>query len=147
MTEDFYKSLARPINEQTDANVGKVRGEALARGLEGDPFESLGVASARNSGTNALSDLWSNISMQGAGMAREERMIGEGRDWQSTESQKGRDWQSGENVANRNFQEKMTQTNYDNSVGMLNRNNRNAYQSELWNTGTSLLKGGIMGLF
>lgn len=173
MNKNFYESLARPVEERTNLNVGKARSEALARGMEGDPFESLGVASARNQGAQQLGDLWSGISMQGADRAREERMTnlnredtqaygaeqaglgrtwqsGEsklGRDWQSGESQKGRDWQSGENAVGRNFQEKMTQTNYDNAVGLQNRANRQGYQSELWGSAAKLAGGFLGGLF
>ena len=173
MTEDFYKSLARPIEERTNLNVGRARSEALARGMEGDPFESLGVASARNAGADALGDLWSGISMQGAGMAREERMrnleredvqafgaeqTGLGREWQSGESQKGRVWQSGEsqkgrvwqsaeNVENKRFQERMAQRAYDDARSMERLQNRRAYQTEIWNTGADLLRGAIGGSF
>jgi len=147
MTQNFYESLSRPIEERTRLNVGKARSEALARGMEGDPFESLGVASARNQGAQQLGDLWSGISMQGADKARQERMTKEGRDWQTTENAEAREWQSQEADAGRAFQEKMTQTNYDNSVGMLNRNNRNAYQSEIWNTLAGIGKGAAMSAF
>lgn len=170
MTEDFYKSLARPIEEGTARNVGRARSEALSRGLEGDPFESLGVASARSRGTEALGDLWSGISMQGADRAREERMTnlnredtqaygaeqaglgrdwqsresGLGRTWQSGESQKGRDWQSGERAEDRRFKERMTQIDYDNEVGLQKRKNRQDYQSEIW-SGAGKLAGGVIG--
>lgn len=149
LTQDFFNSLARPIEEQTRSNVGKARGEALRRGLEGDPFESLGVAKARTEGSNQLADLWSGISMQGAGMAREERVGRENREdtqaYGAEQSQLGRDWQSGENAANRSFSERMAQINYDNDVGLMKRKNRYDYQSELWNTGAGFLKGMIGG--
>lgn len=109
MTEDFYNKLARPLEERTAANVGKARSEALSRGLEGDPFEASAVGAARTAGTNALSDLWANIGMQGAGMAREERMTGEGRDWQGGQAQLGREFQSTENEKLRAFQQQMAE--------------------------------------
>lgn len=162
MDKAFYDKLSRPIEERTNLNVGKARSEALARGMEGDPFESLGVASARNAGANALGDLWSGISMQGADRAREERMrnteredtqafgaeqAGLGRDWTSGESKLGRDWTSGENAEARRFKERMTQVDYDNDVAMNRRENRNAYQSELWGAGAELAGGFLGGLF
>jgi len=151
MNKNFFESLARPIEERTNLNVGKARSEALARGMEGDPMEALGVASARNQGAQQLGDLWSGISMQGADRAREERMRNTEREdtqaFGAEQSKLGRDWQSGENIAGRNFQEKMTQTNYDNAVGMNRRENRNAYQSELWGAGGKLAGGFLGGLF
>lgn len=146
MTQDFFKSLARPIEEQTRSNVGKARGEALRRGLEGDPFESLGVAKARTEGSNQLADLWSGISMQGAGMARDERLTGEGRAWQSEEAQKNRDFQSTESIADKQFQEFMSKLGYDQYRGKEALENRRGYQSEIWNTAAEFLKTGLGAL-
>ena len=151
MNKDFFESLARPIEERTNLNVGKARSEALARGMEGDPFESLGVASARNQGAQQLGDLWSGISMRGADRAREERMTNLNREdtqaFSAEQAQFGRDWQSGENAENKRFQERMAQINYDNDVAMNRRENRNAYQSELWNAAAGVARGAIGGIF
>lgn len=146
MTQDFFNSLARPIEEQTSRNVGKARGEALRRGLEGDPFESLGVAKARTEGSNQLADLWSGISMQGAGMARDERLTGEGRDWQSQEAQKSRDFMSTEAIANRQFAEHMANVGYDNIRSLEALQNRRGYQTELWNKGAELVQNMFGGM-
>jgi len=105
----FYEKLARPIEQRTATNVGRKRGEALARGLEGDPWESSAVGAAETAGTNALSDLWSNIGMQGAGMAREERLGGVQRDWQAGQADIGRQFQSAENEKLRGFQATMAE--------------------------------------
>ena len=137
MNQNFYESLARPIEERTNVNVGKARSEALARGMEGDPFESLGVASARNSGANQLGDLWSGIAMQGADKARQERMVGEGQAFSSGEAQKTRDWTSAENDESRAFSEKMSNLAYDQWRGKEALANRRDYQSEIWNTGAN----------
>ena len=151
MTEDFYKSLARPIEEGTARNVGAARSEALSRGMEGDPFESLGVASARSRGTEALGDLWSDISMRGAGMAREERMGTESREdmqaFQAEQAKLGRDWTSAENVEGRKFKERMSNLEYDQYRSREALENRRGYQTELWNAGAGLLKGAVGGLF
>lgn len=141
MNQQFFDTLARPINERTDANVGKARGEALARGLEGDPFEASGVNNARNTGSNQLSDLWSGINMKGADAARQERLTTEGQDWTAGQAQLGRDFSSSEADKNRAFQERMTQINYDNARGMEALNNRRDYQSAGWNTAASIVKG------
>lgn len=109
LQQQFYESMARPIEQRTAAGVGRKRGEALSRGLEGDPWETSAVGGVETAGTSALADLWSNISMQGAGMAREERMTGEGRQWQAGQAQIGREWQSAEDVKRQAFAERMAE--------------------------------------
>ncbi len=137
MTEEFYKSLARPIEERTNANVGRVRGEALARGLEGDPWESLGVASTRDRGTNALSDLWSNISMQGAGMARQERLAGEEREssqgFQSKMQQQGYGLGGIYDTNRAELARRAANQQYDIWRDKMAYTNRQDYQTAIWN--------------
>ena len=142
MNQDFYDSLSRPIQERTDANVGKVRGEALARGLEGDPFESTGVSAVRNSGSNALADLWSNINMQGADKARQERMVGEGQDWQAGQSQLGRDFQSAESEKQRSFQAQMSELDRANQRRM-DRGNKSNGWGDIAGLAAGYFTGGI----
>ena len=109
LRQSFYESLARPVREQEALNVGRARSEALSRGLEGDPFEAASVGAARTAATNALSDLWSGISMQGAGMARQERLTGEARQYETAETEKARAYQTSENEKLRAFQAQMAE--------------------------------------
>lgn len=74
ITAQFRESLRRPEMEREAQNIGKVRGEALRRGMEGDPFESLGVAAERKATGERLSDIDANMAYNVAGMQREERM-------------------------------------------------------------------------
>jgi len=113
LTEEFYKRLARPIEEETLKNVGLARSEALARGMEGDPFEAIGVANAREAGTNALANLYANLGWQGAGWAREERLNREARDWQAAEQEKNRIWEANEREKARAFQEHLARLQYE----------------------------------
>jgi len=140
--EDFYKSLSRPIEERTASDVGRARGEALARGLEGDPFEASGVNNARNTGSNQLADLWSGINMQGAGMAREERLTGEGRTYESGEAEKGRQFQSVENEKLRSFQAQMAELDRANQRRM-NRGNKSSGLGDIAGLAAGYFTGGL----
>ena len=70
---EYLKALQRPIEQQGAVNVGRARGEALRRGLEGDPFEALRVGGAINNTANSLSDTRANLAFQTAGVAQQER--------------------------------------------------------------------------
>ena len=132
LTEEFYKRLAKPIQEQTAQNVGLARSEALSRGLEGDPFEAIGVGAARTGGARSLGELYAGLGMQGAGMAREERLGETERGWKAGETEKQRGWESQEAEKLRAFQEKMAQETYNRQRDYEALMNRRKYQSELW---------------
>ena len=51
---DYLTQLKQPILDRGTQQVGQARGEALRRGLTGDPFESLRVGAAQNSMNQGL---------------------------------------------------------------------------------------------
>jgi len=112
LTEEFYKRMAKPIEEETARNIGLARSEALARGLEGDPFEAIAVSGARKAGTESLADLYAKLGWQGAGWGREERLGREGREWNAGESEKARAWQGAESEKQRAFRERLANLQY-----------------------------------
>lgn len=94
ITEDYLQSVLRPNKEATDQAVGRARGEALRRGLEGDPYEALRVGAAERTGALGAQDTRANLAFNVAGLRRDERM-GEEKftresEWTSGESEKGR---------------------------------------------------------
>lgn len=128
ITEDYYKKMARPIEERGASNVGLARSEALSRGLTGDPFESTGVGAARAGTSKELSDLYSGINFDVAGLARGERLTKEGQTFQAGESEK-----------NRAFEERMARLGYGNQRDMLAQQNRYAQQQLPWQIGGQAL--------
>lgn len=79
ITQDYINSLSRNIKNKGRSSEASARTEALNRGLEGDPYESLSVSSARNNTANELSDLESNTAWNVAGLQRQERLTEEDR--------------------------------------------------------------------
>lgn len=107
ITTNYLANLQKPIEERGIQNVGRARGEALRRGLTGDPFESLRVGTAINNTSNELTNANNNLAYNVAGLQREERMIGEKNAFESAEAEK-----------QRKFQEQMAvmQNNYANNL-------------------------------
>jgi len=104
---DFYSRLARPVREETLANIGALRSNLLKRGLVGTPMEALGTAYIQSAGANKLADLMSNLQWQRAGWQRQERLADIGRRWQEEQSDIERRWRSSEAEKERAFREKM----------------------------------------
>lgn len=104
---EYLATLRRPIEERGIQAVGRARGEALRRGLTGDPFEALRVGSAEAGTQRALADTEAGLAYNTAGLRREERLTGEQRAYESAEAEKARQ-----------FQEKMAATmfNYQNAL-------------------------------
>lgn len=121
ITEDLYNKLSRGIQKRGDLAVGQARGEALARGRAGDAFETSAVGGARAATRQSLADLDAGINFDIAGLSRQERLIGEGRDYASGEAAKERD-----------FREMMAKRGYDWQRDMLNTQNRQSMQAALW---------------
>lgn len=102
ITEDYLQSVLRPNREATAQNVGRARGEALRRGLEGDPYEALRVGAAQRTGALGEQDTRANLAFGVAGMRRDER-VGEEKFTRESE------WTSGESEKGRSFQERMAE--------------------------------------
>ena len=145
INEDFYNRLSRRISERGAQDVGRARGEALSRGLTGDPFEASAVGSARSATSNELADLDANLSYNVAGLQRQERLGKEQRGYQVED----RDLGFAESVKNRDFQERMARLGYDQQRDMEALQNRRAYQGAIANAGVgigkSLISAGIGG--
>ncbi|MCK5236574.1 MAG: hypothetical protein KAR06_06270 [Deltaproteobacteria bacterium] len=146
INEDFYQKLARPIKRRTAANVAGARGAALSRGLEGDSYERGAVSAAQESGDAQLSDLFADIQYRGAGLEREERLTGEGRQFQTGEREAGQEFESAEGEKLRAFQERMGKLGYDRTRDLEALQNRRDYQGAIWSGGAKLALGGVKGL-
>ena len=85
INQDFLSRLQRPIVKRGAQRAGRARGRALARGLTGDPFESSAVGAAENETEQLLKDLEAEFAFRGAGLQREERLTGEGREFTTSE--------------------------------------------------------------
>jgi len=124
ITQDYLDRLNKPILQRGTQLVGQARGEALRRGLEGDPFEALRVGEAQTQTTNALADTNANLRYGVAGMQREERMGTENFNRETA-------FKSAESEKDRAFQERMTimQQNYQ---AALQRAQERAQRRSFW---------------
>lgn len=100
ITQGYLDELNRPIMQRGAQQVGQARGEALRRGLTGDPFEALKVGEAQNSMNTNLASTNANLRYGIAGLQREERMGTENFNKEST-------FKSGEAQKDRDSQERM----------------------------------------
>lgn len=121
ITEDYYDTLSRKIQQRGDADVGRARGEALARGRAGDPFETSAVGMSRAGTSQELGDLYAGLNWNVAGLQREERLGGVERDFQAGEAEK-----------ERGFRETMAKRGYDFQNDFANTQNRRSQQAALW---------------
>lgn len=108
INEDFYNRLSRRTSERGAQAVGQARSEALARGLEGDPFEASAVGSARAGTSNELADLDANLNYNVAGLRREERLGQQQRGYQVED----RDFRAAQDERQRNFTERLARLGY-----------------------------------
>lgn len=107
------------------ADIGRARGEAIARGAGGDALEGSLVGSARTGLEDRLADLSANTAFQRAGLQREERLIGEGREF----DREGWRFQAEERNKDRSFQERMAHLGYQFESDAEAKANRRGYQS------------------
>jgi len=135
ISEDYYNRLAGRIQKRGEQSVGLARGEALAAGREGDPYEGVLTGAARSSTSRELADLDANLAYQLAGLGREERLIGEGRGWQSAESQK-------EFERDTAFRERMARLNETWQDEAESTANRRQMQQALWSLPATLIGAG-----
>lgn len=111
LDEQFLNRLLGKATAGGRARVGEARANALERGLSGDPYEASAVGRANASTDSILADLMSNFAFQKAGLQREERMIGEGREYGTSEREASQTWQSKENAENRALQRFLAEYN------------------------------------
>jgi len=108
---DYLKALQRPIIQQGAVNVGKARGEALRRGLEGDPYEALRVGGAVNNTANSLADTNANLAFQTAGVAQQERygkeQLASQQNFSAAENEKTRAFTERMKIMEQNYQAAM----------------------------------------
>lgn len=115
ITEEFYNKLSRPIQQRTAERAGAKRGEALARGLAGDPWEASAVGGAEAEGDQQLSDLYSKLNYDVAGLQRDERLTGEDRAFRRAEAHDARAFQ--EKMARLGYQESQAQWGREKNLG------------------------------
>ena len=106
ITQDYLKTLQTPILAQGAQDVGRARGEALRRGMAGDPFEALRVGAAQRTMNTNLSNANANLGFQVAGVAQQERVGVENREDAQT-------FQSVEREKQNAFSERMAQIQRD----------------------------------
>ena len=145
VTQDFYNRLAAGIQKQGGYDVGQARSEALARGLTGDPFEASLTGMARSSTANRLADLDANLAYNVAGLNREERLIGEGRQYGTSERLGSQEFQNEQNQAQMSFQDRMARLQHDWNSDAASTENRRGYQRALWQLPGQLAGAAIGG--
>ncbi len=138
--------MATRIGDRGAQNVGLARSEALSRGLEGDPYEASAVGRERAATSGQLADLDADIGYKTAGLQREERLTGEGRQYQSGENERSRAFTAAESEKNRNFQERLARLGYDQQRDMEAVGNRREYQRFIRDKGYDSAVGGAKAL-
>ena len=85
LDEAFLQRLKQPIAQRGEMRRGAATRGALERGLESDPYgaSARGLADAETD--SEMGDLESDFGYRLAGMKREERLLGEDRDWRTSE--------------------------------------------------------------
>ena len=117
---DYLTQLRQPILDRGTQQVGQARGEALRRGLTGDPFESLRVGAAQNSMNQGLAGAEAGLAYNTAGLRREERLIGEKNTYESAEAEKQRKFQAQMAETQGNYQWMLQKMQNDASRGAAN---------------------------
>lgn len=148
ISEDFYKRLASRIQERGVSREGQAIGEALERGRSDDPYLAASVGSARAQTSGELADLEAKLAYDVAGLGRQERLIGEEREFGSAEAEKERAFRE----QMMRLQAQLGGEEYGRREAL---QNRRGYQSALWNLGAGLAGsylggpggGALAGLF
>lgn len=117
---DYLTQLRQPILDRGTQQVGQARGEALRRGLTGDPFESLRVGAAQNSMNQGLAGAEAGLAYNTAGLRREERLIGEKNVYTSAEAEKQRKFQEQMAQTQGNYQWMLAKMQQDSARGTAN---------------------------
>ena len=140
INENFYNMLAARIKARGEEAAGRAGSEQRARGFDsGDPNMISGVGMARAQTSGELSDLDANLAYQRAGLGRQERLIGEERQYQ--------DKNSAQNFLNQRELAQMTgKMQYDAQGAQNAADYRKSYQSALWQLPGIVLGAGIGGL-
>lgn len=108
ITADYLKRLQQPIIEQGAVSVGRARGEALRRGMAGDPFEALRVGAAEAGTQRALADTGANLAFNVAGMQQQERygkeQLASQQQFSAAEAEKSRQFEAQQAQITRDYQ-------------------------------------------
>ncbi len=103
LDEQVLEALRRKIKDQEAQQISEAQGMASSRNLTGSTFEATRIGLANKSSMDAQTDAMVNLAVQRANMAREERLVKEGQEFQAGETQKGRDFQEAEGGRIREF--------------------------------------------
>jgi len=148
INQAFLDKLKRPIKRRGVMDVGAARRESRARGLTGDPYESSAVGLAKLGTQEQLSDVESTMAYNLAGLGRQERLTGEGRQYQTGEREAGQQWRTGEAGLDRSLQERMAKYGYDWREKMMREQEEGGLFSDiggLVGTGLGMWAGGPAG--
>lgn len=109
INQDYLANLLKGVDTEAAAQRGRARSEALARGLEGDVFEASAVGAVDSAALNEKSALKSDLAFKMAGLNRDERLMGQQRDWQVED----RNFAATQREADRRLQEKLAVMGFD----------------------------------
>ena len=101
INQAFLSRLTGQASRRGATARGRKRREAIERGLEGDPFEASAVGGVEQGTRDLISDLETDFAFRGAGLQREERLIGEGRGFQTSERLGRQEFSAGESEKDR----------------------------------------------
>ncbi len=113
LDQSFIERLQRPVRRRGARDIGLARGEALRRGLSGDPFEAAAVSGTRARIGERLSDIEADVGFRRAGLQREERLIGEGRRFATSEREARQAFASREAERDRQARFRLAQLGFD----------------------------------
>src|SRR3990167_10383798 len=103
LNQSVLDAMLRRIREDEGRRVAAARGESTARGLSGGRFEASRVGAAERIGAENAADAAIRVSFENAARQREERLIKEGREYQTSERLGSEAFSSKENLAARLF--------------------------------------------
>ena len=145
LQESIYKRSKRNLMDELGQTIGDVRSQALNRGLEGDYWEAIQTANAKQGFTDKLADIYTNLATTGAEQARQERLSNEQNAWQEKMSNLNRDWQTQEAEKNRQFNEKMAILDWNMRKKLMKEQNKmdwnNSLKQGLINSAISFVGG------
>lgn len=145
VTNDYLSRLEQAYAKTRDVNAGQARGSALARGLEGDPTEAIGVLGAQNQYAQSVGDSYSDLAMKVAGLQRDERLTDEGNLYKTGEREATQSWQSAEADKQRSFDERMQAAELAYRRDVERKKNRTNWGSVLGGLGGAAIGGFVPG--
>lgn len=103
LNEQVLQSLLRGITERAAVGKGAARGEAVRRGLTGGSFEGTRVGAIERGAGQSAADAQIQLAIENAMRQREERLIKEGRAYQTSEREAGQKWSTDERRESQDF--------------------------------------------